>query len=76
MIYTYTETYVLKWQLRSSPEYKWAADCGTCFNTRTGNKIKMILNGRSKGYCINGKFISLNKLRPQLELIPKIDTPF
>lgn len=65
-----SNTYVLKWQLKDATNYKWSK-CGKCFNTQTGREIKKILCGRSIGYCIKGKFKSINTLRKKLELIPK-----
>ena len=70
MKYTISTTYVLKWQLKNNSEYKFTKD-GVCINTKTGNLIKMIINNRSKGYCIKGKFKSINTLRKDLEQIPK-----
>ena len=34
-----SNTYVLKWQLKDYPNYKFT-DCGKCFNTKTGKEIK------------------------------------
>ena len=73
--FTISTIYVLKWELKNSPNYKFT-DNGICINTKTGNLIKKILNGRSKGYCINGKFQSVNTLRKKLVKIPKNDCPF
>jgi len=70
-----TTTYVLKWELKTNSDYKFG-DNGLCINTKTENVIRMILNGRSKGYCINGKFKSLNTLRSQLKKIEKDECPF
>lgn len=43
---------------------------------KTGREIKQVYNNRCLCYNIRGKFISLTKLRSDLELIPKINTPF
>lgn len=67
---TISITYDLKWQLKSYPNYKWST-CKKLFNTKTGRQIKKTLNCRSVGYWISGKFITLNNLRKDLELIPK-----
>ena len=72
---TKSNTYVLKWQLSFAPNYKWSK-CGKCFNTKTGKEIKKTLNGRSIGYCIKGKFKSLNTLRKHLIQIKHIQAPF
>ena len=68
MEYTISTTYVLKWELKNAPEYKFTKD-NICINTKTGNIIRLVINGRSKGYCIKGKFRSLNTLRKQLKKI-------
>lgn len=68
-------TYAVKWQICTAPEYKFTED-GKCVNSKTGNVIRMILRNRNKGFCIKGKFISLNQIRPLLERIPKINCPF
>lgn len=65
-----------KYFLRDHPNYKFTEQMAALYNTRTGNKIRMMMNGRSKGYCINGKFKSINSLRKELEVIPEKDTPF
>ncbi len=70
-----SNSYVLKYQLSFAPNYKWTKD-GKCINTMTGREIRKVLCGRSIGYCIKGKFQSVNTLRSQLELIPKSDIPF
>ena len=74
-MHTISVTYDLKWQLKTNPTYKWTT-CKKLFNTKTGRQIKKTLNCRSVGYWIQGKFITLNNLRANLELIPKQETPF
>ena len=39
-------------------------------------EIKKTINGGSIGYWIGKEFISLNKLKNRIELIPKIYCPF
>ena len=70
-----SSSYVLKWELKNYPEYKFT-DKGICINAKKGNLIKMVLNGRSKGYCIRGKFKSLTTLRKELQEIKDDETPF
>jgi len=67
--------YSLKWRLKDHHNYQWS-ECGKLFNTKTGRILKKTLVGYSSGYWIGKKFITLNNLRDQLELIPKIKTPF
>ena len=63
-------TYDLKWQYNKYTYYKWSK-CGKLFNTRTGRQIKKVVNGRSVGYWIKSKFITLKNLKKDLELIPE-----
>ena len=74
MNYTISTTYVLKWQLKNAEHYKF--NDSVCINTKTGKIIQQVINGRSKGYCINGKFKSINTLRKDLIQIPKEYCPF
>ena len=67
---TISITYDLKYQISFASNYQFTSD-GKCFNTKTGRQIKQVLNCRSVGYCINGKFHSLSYLRKYLERIPK-----
>ena len=70
-----SNSYVLNWELKDYPNYKFS-ECGKCFNTKTNREIKKILNGRSIGYCIKGRFKSLSTLRKQLVKIKDIECPF
>ena len=72
---TISITYTVKWQLSKSPNYVWTKD-HLCFNLKTGKQIKQVYKNGMIGYCINSKFISLKKLRTQLELIKEEKTPF
>lgn len=68
-------TYVLEFELKTNSNYKFTKD-GICINDKTNRLIKMVLNGRSKGYWINKKFYSLNTLRKDLVKIKTNDCPF
>ena len=72
---TVSITYDLKWRHKEYHYYQWT-NCGKLINTQTGRKIKKTVNGRSIGYWIKGKFITINKLRGDLEIIPKTDFPW
>ena len=65
----------MKWQIKNKPHYKWS-ECKRLINTQTGRQIKKTINGGSIGYWIGEKFITLSKLKSQLELIPKEKLPF
>lgn len=62
---TISINYTIKYELDFSPNYKWLND-NSCYNNKTGRKIKQTLVGGSIGYCINGKFHSLKFLRNHL----------
>lgn len=49
---------------------------GNCYNTHTGRQIKRTLIGYTIGYCLNGKFKSLEKISEKLEKIQKYKYPF
>ena len=70
-----SNNYYLVWRLKSTPNYQFTKN-GICINVKTGNLIRKILVGSTKGYCINGKFRSISQLKKELELIPYTDCPF
>lgn len=72
---TISITYTLKWQHKEYNHYKWSK-CGKLFNMQTGRIIRKVVNGRSVGYWVKGKFVTLKRLRNQLEKIPKNNLPF
>ena len=71
----FTTKHIAKYRLKSFPNYIYSTD-KLCYNLKTGRLIKQIMKGSTIGYVISGKFISLDKLRLDLELIPKQKTPF
>lgn len=72
---TISVNYTIKYELDFAPNYKWT-DCKKCFNVKTGRQIRQTYVSGSIGYCINGKFYSLKKLRPHLIKIKEEDCPF
>ena len=70
-----TKHYDLRWQIKDKPDYKISV-CNNIFNAKTGRKLKQTLIGYTKGYWIGKKFMTLNKIRQNCELIPNIDIPF
>lgn len=58
-------TYAVKYYLSFAPKYKWLKD-NTCYNAKTGRKIKQVVKNRCIGYIIDGKFYSLKYLRTKL----------
>lgn len=72
----FTTKHIAKHRLKNNPKYIFSTD-NLCYNIKTGRVIKQILKGSTIGYIIDSKFRSLNKLRKELELIPKKEyTPF
>ena len=59
----------IKYELSISPNYKWLND-NSCYNVKTGRVIKQVYNSRCIGYIINGKFMSLSKIRALLRKPP------
>lgn len=71
-----TVTYTAKWQIIEFPYYKWT-DCKKLINCKSGNEVQKVIKGSKAGYYINRKFISIDKLKLLIELIPKnLDCPF
>lgn len=68
-------SYTLKYELDFAPNYQWTK-CGKCFNIKTGRQLKQSYVSGSIGYSINGKFMSLTKLRKHLVKIKHEDLPF
>lgn len=68
-------TYTIKYELSISPNYVWTND-DLCFNSKTGRRIKQVMQGGSIGYCINGKFKSLKSLRILLRKPTSYKCPF
>lgn len=67
---TISRTYDLVWQYGESTKYKFTKE-GRCFNTQTNRELKKTLVGGSVGFCLNGGFVSLTKIRPKLIKIKK-----
>lgn len=66
----FTVKYFAKYRLKNNPNYIFST-CGLCFNQKSGKLVKQITKGYTIGYLIDGKFRSLNRLRDELEIIPK-----
>ncbi len=72
---TISNNYAIKYELSLAPHYKWLDD-NSCYNAKTGKIIKKVLNNRSIGYVIDGKFKSLKYLKEHLVKPSKIFCPF
>lgn len=68
-------TYTAKWRLKSNSKYVWT-NCKKLINTNTGREIKKTLKGLTPGYWIGKKFISLEKMKLDIEIIKKVKPPF
>lgn len=59
------KTVKVKWLIEGFPDYFIGDDKKMyCFSKQ--KSVNMVLNGYTKGYYLNRKFYSLNKLRPLL----------
>lgn len=67
--------YTIKYELDFAPNYKWLNN-NQCYNAKTGRLIRQTLVGGSIGYVINGKFMSLKKLKTHLVKPVKNICPF
>jgi len=65
-----TVKYQIKWRLTINHNYG-VSKCGKMFNIKKGKEIKKTVKGLTPGYWIGRDFIPLEKLRSQIELIPK-----
>lgn len=67
---TISVTYKVKWRIKGNEKYGWTV-CGKLFNLTNNREIKKTVKGLMPGYWIGREFISLDKLRSQIEVIPK-----
>ena len=68
--------FIGKWRLKDNHNYIWTS-CKKLVNIKTSKLVKKTINGSKAGYYINRKFIKLEDLKNQLELIPiKESDPF
>jgi hypothetical protein len=72
---TISKSYKVKWQLAFNNNYVWT-ECGKLFNFKTKRELKKTLKGSKIGYWIGSKFYKIEKLKKEIELIPKIICPF
>ncbi|WP_435415055.1 hypothetical protein [Polaribacter aestuariivivens] len=64
-------TFVAKWRLKTNHNYVWTT-CGILINLRTSKIVKKTTNGKGikAGYYINRKFVKIEDLKNQLEVLP------
>jgi hypothetical protein len=65
----------IKWKIKGFDNYVFTEN-KKLFNLQTGREIRQILNGGSYGYCLKGRFYTLNKLKLLVYKDQKIDLPF
>lgn len=74
-INTITLTFKIQWRITGHDDYA-IVDHNLLVNVKRGRIVKQVMNGGSIGYCLNGKFYTLSKLRPLL-VKPKVSNiPF
>lgn len=71
----FTVKYFAKYRLKNNQHYIFST-CGLCFNQKRGKLVKQITKGYTIGYLIDGRFKYLDRLRKELEIIPKNILPF
>lgn len=71
----FTSNIDLVWRLDFADNYQFDKK-GNCYNVRSGRQLKQTVIGYTLGYCINGKFYSLTRLRQSLVKIEKQYCPF
>lgn len=74
-MHSFTVTYAIKYVIAFAPEYVFNKH-KECYNLKTGRRIKKVMQGRSIGYNIKGKFYSLTRLRSHLQKPQKEECPF
>lgn len=74
-MHTFTVTYAIKYQIDFADHYVFNQH-KECYNLKTCRRIKKVMQGRSIGYNIKGKFYSLTKLRNHLSKPQEEECPF
>ena len=72
---SFSVSYAIKYEIDFAPHYVFNQH-KECYNLQTGRRIKKVVQGRSIGYNIQGKFYSLTKLKRHLIKPQKHDKPF
>ncbi len=71
----YQSNIVPKWIIKGYDNYIIAND-NNIYNIKTRRKLKMQLKGYTKGYYLNGKFLSLSQIRKITTKYVDEDCPF
>ena len=66
---------VPKWVIQNHPLYFVDSD-NKIRNIKSGKVLQMQLKGYTKGYYLNGKFMSLKQIRPLLQKYKTETLPF
>ena len=64
-----------KWFVKGYNHYQFSID-KKLYNTKNNREIKRTVIGYTIGYCIGGKFHSLKKLKPLIQIIKHEKLPF
>jgi hypothetical protein len=74
-MHSFTITYTIKYVIDFAPNYAFN-QYKEMYNLKTGRRKKKVSNNGTIGYIIDGKFYSLNQLRPHLIKPKKNNCPF
>lgn len=67
----YQFVFIPKWSIKNHENYYFTKD-NKLYNSKTNRIIKQVVKGGySRGYVINGKFMSLQKLKPLISKIKR-----
>lgn len=71
----YQKVIIPKWVIEGHPLYFFAED-KKLYNFNTGKQIKMQLKGYTRGFYLNGRFYSLQQLKPKIKPYINAQPPF
>ena len=74
-MFQYQQNIIPKWLIEGHPLY-FIDDKNKVRNTQSGKVLQMQLKGYTKGYYLNGKFLSLKQIRPLLNRYVCEQLPF
>lgn len=75
MTINHTKIIDISYQIQGFENYAFGSD-KKLYNLKTGRQIKKCLKGYTRGFNINGKFMTLNKIKPLLVKPQYFEVPF
>ena len=69
----YQFVFIPKWKIKGYDNYYFTVD-KVLFNSKTNRKSKQVVRSCSRGYNLNGKFVTLENLKPLLTKVKKQNT--